>query len=140
MFNFWQKASRKGSATGAEQRHSIRHRSGIPSILGWQEEGVFRSTSAVLLDVSQGGAAIFVDEATPSGGTAHLRLTEGSMTDWVDVEIRSARRLKNAQAVVHLRFADGCAYSFFRAAIPNTSLDGRGLRYDVDEYDSRHWR
>jgi len=123
-----------------EQRRAPRYCSHSLAHLGWWQGERFHRIDASIDDVSQGGAALLIEAPPPPTEFVDLRVASNPGSDWVHAQVRGVRSLSRGRSVIHLRFVDGAAYEFFCAALPQTDLTGPGIRYDVENLDTRYWR
>jgi hypothetical protein len=138
LFDFSSKADRHA---GPNRRQSLRYASDAEVSLGWWDGDDFRRVEGVVLDISQGGAAVAVPEGVvPPLGTAHVLLSEDGGADWIDVMILSGRQAPSGGVILHLQFLGDGSYAFFRSALPGTALDGHGITYESGEFNPRDWR
>ncbi len=84
--------------------------------LGWWEEPEFRTTVAVLRNLSQGGALVHVGLAPPERAGFYLCLAGSPPSDWTEVTIVDRNRLFEGVHEVRLRFSDSCPYEIFHDA------------------------
>jgi hypothetical protein len=131
-----------GGANGPNRRAATRYASKADAVFGWGEGDEGRAAPAVLLDVSEGGAAVLVGgEYPPTSGTARIRLAGISPeSPWIEVEICNTRRVRRQVTAVHFRFLSGCSYRFFREAMSNAKMDGPAATFESAEFDTRLWR
>lgn len=93
--------------------------------LGWHESHQHRFASAVILDLSHKGARILADARPPMDGSAWLRPHEDSASEWSEVLVLEARRLRTGHFLVRLKFLAHCPYDIFKQAVIGNDLHGR---------------
>jgi hypothetical protein len=115
--------------SAGERRGSQRYPAPAPAaVLGWHEGPGFRTSAAVLVDVSMGGAAARTEAPPPHPSTVWVRLHGAAPTDWVEATTVSVRLvlwllvLRRKVYLVRLRFTSPCPYAFFRGASQVASL------------------
>ena len=84
--------------------------------LGWWEEPEFRTTLAVLRNLSQGGALVNVGLSPPESASFYLCLAGSPPSDWAEVTIVDKNRLIEGGHEVRLMFSDACPYEIFQEA------------------------
>jgi hypothetical protein len=84
--------------------------------LGWWEEPEFRTTVAVLRNLSQGGALVNVGLMPPETATFYLCLAGAPPSDWAEVTIVDKHRLIEGLHEVRLMFSVSCPYEIFHEA------------------------
>ena len=85
--------------------------------LGWWEEPEFRSSLAVLRNLSHGGALVHLNHKPPEGASLWLCLAGSPPSDWVEVSVIDEARLVEGLHEVHLKFPDSCPYELFNRAV-----------------------
>lgn len=84
--------------------------------LGWWEDSEFRTTLAVLRNLSQGGALVSVGLSPPDNVGLYLCLAESPPSDWVEVTIVDKNRRIEGVHEVRLMFPEACPYEIFHVA------------------------
>lgn len=91
--------------------------------LGWWEGPEFQTTTALLQDISLGGASILIDSPAPAQELVWLSLYKVPPTEWVEASVIKvengprtglfSRRLTQ----LRIRFFENCSYDFFKSGI-----------------------
>jgi hypothetical protein len=113
LFKLW------GDRTAAERRRSPRHVAVEAKVwLGWWRgaEG-FLANSAVIIDLSRGGAFIFLDIQPPKDQPVWISLGMPDPIGFVEARVVSIKMSRQGQCAVRLEFREPCPYSFFEAAV-----------------------
>jgi hypothetical protein len=90
--------------------------------IGWWEGDTFQHSHALLLNVSQSGLLLLVDEAPPEHKHLFVCLGGPSPTEWVEVDLVDLFRTPRGPHRAHLRFHGLCPYEFFKAAVYGISF------------------
>lgn len=107
--------------------------------LGWYEGGQHRYASAVILDLSHGGARILADAEPPAAGSAWLRPHEDPVAEWCEIIVLQARRLRSGHFLVRLKFYAHCPYDIFKQAVVGNDLRGHPMSASP-EFEGRVWK
>jgi hypothetical protein len=113
LFRFW------GEVSTPERRRLPRHEVVESQVwLGWVRgsEG-FRATSALIVNLSRGGAFIFLDEKPPKDQPVWLSQGIRDPAGSVEARVVAAKVSRQGQCAVRLEFREPCPYSFFGAAV-----------------------
>ena len=92
--------------------------------LGWWDEPEFRSSPAVLRNLSHGGALVHLGHKPPPGADLWLCLVGSPPSAWVEVSVIDEATLFEGVHEVHLKFPDCCPYELFNGAVlgfPNSN-------------------
>jgi hypothetical protein len=74
-------------------------------------------TDALVINISRGGAQIFLDAPPPSHKPVWLFLETPRDRKIVKAEVQQIRATADGQCMVHVEFAEHCPYAFFEAAV-----------------------
>jgi hypothetical protein len=113
LFRLW------GDKPTPERRRSPRHEVVESRVwLGWWrgEEG-FRAESAVIIDLSRGGAFIFLDVPPPRDQPVWISLGLPDPVGFVEGRVVATKAMRQGQCAVRLEFRAPCPYGFFEAAV-----------------------
>lgn len=107
--------------------------------LGWTQGDQFRTSLALLLDVSLTGALLVADEVPKESTPAWICLQSAGQTDWVKGRVLGVIRTWLGPHKVRLVFEGTCPYAFFKAAVygPDAEIP-RGPGDDDDTPKTRH--
>lgn len=110
------------------------------ALLGWWDGPTYRTTTALLLDISLGGAALSVDELPAVESVVWTCLQDPEPTTWGEAVVVGRKSTRRGPHLIRLTFQVGCPYDLFRAAIRGLDLTGRAVENVATEFDSRDWR
>ena len=85
--------------------------------LGWWEEPEFRSSPAILRNLSHGGALVHLTQTPPPETGLWLCLAGSPPNEWVEVLVIDQAMLVEGLHEVHLKFPDSCPYELFNGAV-----------------------
>jgi hypothetical protein len=113
LFRLWE-----GEPT-AERRRSARHAVvESQAWLGWwRGEAGFRMQSAVIINLSRGGAFIFLDDRPPADQPVWIALGMPDPVGFVEARVVATQVARQGQCAVRLEFREPCPYGFFEAAV-----------------------
>jgi hypothetical protein len=113
LFRLW------GGAPTPERRRSPRHEVVEAQVwLGWwRGERGFLASSAVLINLSRGGAFVFVDERPPQDEPVWISLGMPDPVGFVESRVVAVKVSRQGQCAVRLEFRAPCPYGFFEAAV-----------------------
>jgi hypothetical protein len=104
-----------------DRRQSCRYQGSENRIfLGWWEGPEFRTTTAVMKDVSVGGALILVDTPTPQDKLVWISLYKVPPTEWIEASVVEASRLargglfRRGLSELRVKFLEPCRYDYFK--------------------------
>jgi hypothetical protein len=101
-----------------ERRQAERYRPVDDRVwLGWGQAEAFKTSPALLLDVSLRGALVVADEVPKEGTPAWICLQSGTESEWVKGRVLGVMRTWRGPHKVRLVFEGSCPYSFFKAAV-----------------------
>ncbi len=103
----------------ADRRRTPRHQVVESQVwLGWwRGESGFLATSALIINLSRGGAMIFLDEEPPKDEPVWICLGMPDPVSFVEARVVAIQLSKQGQCAVRLEFREPCPYGFFEAAI-----------------------
>jgi len=125
LFRLWD-----GQPT-AERRRAARHEVVESQVwLGWwRGEAGFLASSAVIINLSRGGAFIFLDEPPPKDESVWICLGMPDPVGFVEARVVAIKTSRQGQCAVRLEFREPCPYGFFEAAVCGLpAADPRGRR------------
>ena len=113
LFRLW------GEQPTPERRRSPRHEAVESQVwLGWWRGAPgFVASSAVIIDLSRGGAFIFLDIKPPKDQPVWISLGMPDPVDSVEARVVSIKVSRQGQCAVRLEFLEPCPYGFFEAAV-----------------------
>jgi hypothetical protein len=113
LFRLWD-----GEPT-AERRRAARHEVVESQVwLGWwRGEAGFLASSAVIINLSRGGAFIFLDERPPKDEPVWICLGMPDPVGFVEARVVGVKTSRQGQCAVRLEFREPCPYGFFEAAV-----------------------
>jgi hypothetical protein len=113
LFRLW------GEETGPDRRRAPRHEVVESQVwLGWwRGEAGFQSSSAVIINLSRGGAFIFLDEKPPKDLPVWISMGTPDPIGFVEARVIAVKMSRQGQCAVRLEFLAPCPYSFFEAAV-----------------------
>lgn len=98
----------------AEPRH--RHVECLTWV-GWRIWRGFKMNDAVLIDLSRGGARVFLDSAPPQGGDLWLYLETPGEKAIIKARVCQAEVTSKGQCAIRVEFRTVCPYALFEAAV-----------------------
>jgi hypothetical protein len=103
----------------AERRRSPRHEVVESQVwLGWwRGEAGFLASSAVIINLSRGGAFIFLDDEPPGDQPVWICLGMPDPVGFVESRVVAIKKSRMGQCAVRLEFKEPCPYGFFEAAV-----------------------
>jgi hypothetical protein len=105
--------------TAVEERRSETRHHHVECLawLGWKTWRGFRTRDAVLINISRGGARIFLDSPPPSGRPVWVFLETPSQNTIVKARVLDLQTTRQGQCEVRVEFSEPCPYAFFEAAV-----------------------
>ena len=100
-----------------EQRTNDRHRVECLAWVGWKTWRQFHTSNALMIDLSRGGARIFLDTPPPRGRPLWVFIETPSRNTIVRARVLETETTSNGQCVVRVAFDDPCPYEVFEAAV-----------------------
>jgi hypothetical protein len=85
--------------------------------VGWKTWRRFRLTNALVVNLSRGGAQVFLDAPPPADATVWVYLETPSKKAIVKGQVREVCSTSGGQCVVRLQFSEPCPFAFFEAAV-----------------------
>lgn len=113
LFRLW------GGKPTPERRNSPRREVVESQVwLGWwRGEAGFLASSAVIINLSRGGAFIFLDEPPPKDQAVWICLGMPDPVGFVEARVVAIKTSRQGQCAVRLEFREPCPYGFFEAAV-----------------------
>jgi hypothetical protein len=113
LFRLWQ------DEPALERRRAPRHQVVESRVwLGWSHgpEG-FRSHSTLIINLSRGGAFVFLDVKPPKDQRVWICLGTPDPIGYVEARVVAIKVSRQGQCAVRLEFCEPCPYGFFEAAV-----------------------
>jgi PilZ domain len=85
--------------------------------IGWRIWRGFRMNDAVLVDLSRGGARVFLDSTPPRGRDLWLFLETPGQKAVVKARVLAVESTAAGQCIMRVEFRDPCPYALFEAAV-----------------------
>lgn len=86
--------------------------------LEWhRDEAGLRASNAVIINLSRGGAFVFLDECPPKDRPVWISLGMPDPIGRIEARVIATKVSRQGQCSARLEFADACPYSFFEAAV-----------------------
>jgi hypothetical protein len=113
LFRLW------GDKPMEERRRTPRHEvvESQAWLSWWRGEKGFLASSAVIIDLSRGGAFIFLDIQPPKDQPVWISLGMPDPVGLVEARVVTVKMSRQGQCAVRLEFCAPCPYSFFEAAV-----------------------
>ncbi len=100
---------------GALRYSTICHR----LLLGWWEGDEYRTTDALLKDLSLTGASLLAETLPPLETAVWICLQESPQFGWIEMTVVDAEVVRRGMHVLRVTFPASCPFDFFKAAIAN---------------------
>ena len=101
-----------------ERRSEPRHRHvECLAWVGWRVWRGFKMNDAVLIDLSRGGARVFLDSAPPQGRDVWLYLETPGEKAIIEARVCRAEATSKGQCTIRVEFRTVCPYALFEAAV-----------------------
>jgi hypothetical protein len=113
LFRLW------GDTPTPERRRAPRHDANESQVwLGWKRgaDG-FRSSSALIINLSRGGAFVFLDDRPPKDEPVWISMGTPAPAGSVEARVVAIKVMRQGQCAVRLEFREPCPYGFFEAAV-----------------------
>ena len=112
------KAQSKKPTHVPERRATDRvHQLECKAWVGWKTFRGFSMNNALLVDISRGGARIFLDKAPPALHPVWIYLETPLKQASVRARVVVAEQTQQAQCMLRIEFEEHCPYEFFEAAV-----------------------
>jgi hypothetical protein len=113
LFRLW------GAKPAGERRRSPRLEVVESQVwLGWwRESASFLASSAVIINLSRGGAFIFLDDQPPPDKPVWICLGMPDPVGFVEARVVEVKVSRQGQCAVRIEFREPCPYDFFEAAV-----------------------
>jgi hypothetical protein len=108
-----------GNRPAPERRRLPRHAVVESRVwVGWRrgEAGVLAG-DALLINLSRGGALVFLDERPPRDRPVWIGLETSGQADCIEARVVAIAAARLGQCAVRLAFLEPCPYAFFEAAL-----------------------
>lgn len=104
-------------APAAERRTNDRHRVECLAWVGWKTWRRFHMSTALMIDLSRGGARIFLDAAPPGRRPLWIFIETPSRQTIVRARVLETETASNGQCAIRVVFDDPCPYTVFEVAV-----------------------
>lgn len=85
--------------------------------IGWKTFRRFHTNHALIINLSRGGAQIFVDVPPPAGRPIWVFLETPGQNAVVKAKVRETCTTSQGQCMIRVEFSQPCPYAFFEAAV-----------------------
>jgi len=96
--------------------------------VGWRTWRGFAMNDAVLVDLSRGGARVFLDQAPPRGRDVWIYLATPDHKAIVKARVLACETTPGGQCAARVAFAELCPYVLFEAAVCGLSTTNPNAR------------
>ena len=127
-FGAWGKRPAGSVPAEGERRSATRHHVECLSWIGWKGWRRFEMKDALLVNLSRGGAQIFLDTPPPTDRAVWVFLEIPGQTTTVKGRVLETRTTDQGQCLVRIRFGQPCPYAFFEAAVCGLAATDPKLR------------
>lgn len=119
VFGIWAPCSRRVSRVvpKVERRQEERHEVECRAWLGWKTWRSFSTVDAVLVDLSRGGARIFLDSPPPVDQKIWIFLETAGGNAIVKARVRGVETTPCGQCSIRVEFDEPCPFAVFEAAV-----------------------
>jgi len=134
LFRLWEPQPK------SERRRAPRHTVVESQVwLVWADaQGNEAVRCALIINLSRGGALIFVDEAPPKDRLVWISLGKPGPIGRVEARVVAIKSSRQGQCAVRIEFCDPCPYGFFEAAVCGLApSDPRGRSRRGTGFESR---
>ena len=100
-----------------ERRGDDRHRVECLAWFGWKSWRRFHMLDALMIDLSRGGARIFLDSAPPTDRPVWVFIETPALNTIVKARVLEFQTTASGQCVVRVAFDEPCPYGVFEAAV-----------------------
>jgi hypothetical protein len=108
----------RGAPAARERRSEMRHEVvECRAWLGWRIWRGFRAPDALIINISRGGAMVFLDEPPPERRPVWIFLETPELKAIIKAKTLEVRTTNSGQCAVRLAFDTPCPYSVFDAAV-----------------------
>jgi PilZ domain len=83
----------------------------------WRAPDGLLSSSALIINLSRGGALVFLDVKPPKDQPVWIGQGTADHVDFVETRVVAIKTSRQGQCAVRLQFREPCPYGFFEAAI-----------------------
>jgi hypothetical protein len=91
--------------------------------LGWWKAAEFHTVTAILKDVSMGGASLVFDSSPPDDSLVWISLYKVPPTEWVEATVVDVEQARGAwlfgrrSTQIRVKFFEDCSYELFKASL-----------------------
>ena len=109
---------RRRAVAPPERRNEARHEAiEGRAWLGWKRWRGFRAPYALIVNISRGGALVFLDEPPPAGKPVWIFLETPDLKTVVKARVLEIQTTPAGQSAVRLAFEKPCPFAVFDAAV-----------------------
>ena len=103
----------------SDERRREPRQSGVECLarVGWRVWGRLKSIDVLIINISRGGAQVFLDSRPPARRSIWLFLESTSGARVAKARVLKLRELASGQIVAHVAFRKPCSFAFFEAAV-----------------------
>ena len=118
-FGVWdgKAAARSTPAPVSERRVEERLPVECHAWIGWKTWRQFHMNNALMIDLSRGGARVFLDAPPPAGRSIWVFIETPKLNSVVPARVLDVRPTKTGQCVARIAFDEPCPYGVFEAAV-----------------------
>ena len=118
-FGVWAGADRPPAAARPvpERRAENRHRVECLAWVGWKSWRRFHMNDALMIDLSRGGARVFLDAAPPARRPIWVFIETPASHAVVKARVLAVEPTASGQFVARVAFVEPCPYAVFEAAV-----------------------
>jgi hypothetical protein len=108
----------RGETAAHERRGEPRHEiAECRAWLGWKIWRGFRAPDALIVNISRGGALVFLDEPPPANRPVWIFLETPQFRTIIKATMLEAQTTNSGQCAVRIAFDTPCPYGVFEAAV-----------------------
>jgi hypothetical protein len=85
--------------------------------VGWKSWRRFHMNDALVVNISRGGALVFLDAPPPTDRDVWVFLESPERNAVVKARVQQVQTTATGQCAAHVGFAEPCPYAFFEAAV-----------------------
>jgi hypothetical protein len=112
----------RGETAARERRSEPRHEiAECRAWLGWKLWRGFRAPAALIVNISRGGALVFIDEPPAANRPVWIFLETPQVRTIIKAKALEVRTTNSGQCAVRLAFETPCPYCVFEAAVCGVS-------------------
>jgi PilZ domain len=125
---FGQRAFRVFVPPASERRGTPRHQVECLAWVGWKSWRRFTMNDALIVNLSRGGALIFLDEPPPRYRPVWVFLETPGQQTIVKAQVCAIQTTAQGQCSIRIVFDEPCPYAFFEAAVCGLTATNPRLR------------